>query len=151
MEIAIGHFLVFNTNQYKFQNFFIGEDITYLGDSYGFAPFGFSGVSVNRNGDGTECSLVFPNNSLTRGWADEAIKNKWLTHVKVMILDPENRSSFDVMHTYHGRIMGGQWDESSLSLSIGTILDSVGSDVPQRRLDKLLVGDLPTSSGVRLQ
>ncbi len=47
--------------------------------------------------------------------------------------------------------MGGQWNEISVTLSVGTILDSVGSDVPQRRLTKSLVGDLPTSSGVRLQ
>ena len=151
MEIAIGNFLLLNGTQYKFQNFFINETITYSGNDYTFAPFGFSGVSVNRNGDGTECSIVFPNNSLTRNWADEAIKNKWLCNIKVMILDPTDNTSFNPMHTYHGRITGGQWNEISVTLSVGTILDSVGSDVPQRRLDKSLVGDLPTSSGVRLQ
>ena len=151
MDLAIGHFLVFNTNQYKFQNFFIGETPRYNGDDYSFVPFGFSGITVSKSGDGMESSLVFPNNNLTRGWADEAIKDKWLTHIKVMILDPTDKTSFEPMHDYHGRIMGGRWDESSLSLSIGTILDSVGSDVPQRRLTRKLVGDLPTSSGVRLQ
>ena len=54
MEIAVGNFLLLNGTQYKFQNFFINETITYESNDYTFAPFGFSGVSVNRNGDGTE-------------------------------------------------------------------------------------------------
>lgn len=154
MELAVGNLLTLTAAgnvRHRFQNFFINETISYQGNPYGFLPFGFSGVTVNRTGDNTEASLLFPNNGLSRGWAVEAIEGRWLAHVQVMLLDPDNRNSFDLMHQYFGQVAGGQWDESSLRLTLSTVLDAVGSDVPVRRLTQKLIGNIPVSSGVRLQ
>lgn len=154
MELAVGNFLTLTSGtdtRHRFQNFFINETTTYSGNAYGFLPFGFSGVTVNRTGDNTEASLFFPNNGLSRGWAIEAIEYRWLAHVQVMMLDPDDRTQYSQLHQYFGQVAGGQWDESSLRLTLSTVLDAVGSDVPVRRLTQKLIGAIPVSSGVRLQ
>lgn len=155
MDIALGNYLRLqkpdSTSAYYFQNFFIKADAVYDSVRYSFLPFGFSGVSVNRNGDNTEASLVFPNNELSRAWALTAVKERWLARVYVMALDPDNTTNGTLMHQYNGQVAAGQWDETSLSLSMNTILDAVGADVPLRRLTQALVGNIPTSANVRLR
>ena len=68
-----------------------------------------------------------------------------------MALDPEDTSVGTLMHQYNGGVAAGQWDETSLTLSLNTILDAVGSDVPLRRLTQSLIGNIPTSANVRLR
>ena len=68
--ISVGNYLkLTNPRQtvvYRFQNFHIQQNATFDGETYTFVPFGFSGVSINRTGDNTEASLLFPNNQLSR-------------------------------------------------------------------------------------
>jgi hypothetical protein len=154
MDIAVGNFVSFSSAgviRERFQNFFIGESVSYSGAAYGFLPFGFSGVTINRTGDNTEASLVLPNNKLSRSWALEAIKDQWLAHVEIVILNPDNRTDFNLLHQYYGKISGGRWDETALTLTISTVLDAVGADVPMRRLTRKLIGSIPITSNVRLQ
>ena len=158
-QYALGHVVRINaldanglSVQFRFQNFFIGQDMTYGGKTYGFVPFGFSGVTVNRTGDGLESSLVFPNNDLTRGWAVTAVKDHFVIEVDVLIIDSSSASgSHSRVHTYTGQVVGGNWDNVSLNLQLGAALDAVGTDIPRRSLTRKLVGNLPVSNNVRLQ
>lgn len=154
MELAVGNFLTFKAGtatKQNFQNFFIGEVTRYQSVDYLFAPFGFSGVTVNRTGDNTDASLVFPNNNLTRAWAVEAIENKWLAHVQVMLLNPDDNTDFTLLHEYYSQVANGKWGEATLDLTLNTVLDAVGGDVPGRRLSQKLLGAIPVTSGLRLQ
>jgi len=158
-QFAFGHVVRItpkDTVDFRFQNFFIGKQLTHNGDEYQFAPFGFSGVTVNRTGDGMEASLVFPNNDLTREWAVAAIKSSYLMEVEVLIIedsDPESglSATHTTVHTYTGQVTGGQWDNVSLNLELSSVLDAVGTDVPRRSLTQRMVGNLPISNSVRLQ
>jgi len=158
-QFAFGHVLRITPNDtvdFRFQNFFIGRQLTHNGDEYQFAPFGFSGVTVNRTGDGLEATLVFPNNELTRKWGGAAIKGSYYMQVEVLIIedsDPDTGTSatHTTVHTYTGVVTGGQWDNVSLNLELSSVLDAVGTDVPRRSLTQKLVGNLPISSSVRLQ
>ena len=154
MDLAIGNFLTLRTGgnvRHRFQNFFINETVQHDGSSFGFLPFGFSGVTINRTGDNTEASLVLPNNQLARAWAVEAIEARWLAHVQLMVLDPDDRTSFQQLHQYFGKVASGNWDETTVQLTLSTVLDAVGADVPMRRLTQRLIGAIPVTSGVRLQ
>ena len=156
---AFGHVLRItpkDTVDFRFQNFFIGKQLTHSGDEYQFAPFGFSGVTVNRTGDGLEAALVFPNNDLTRDWGVKAIENNYLMEVEVLIIedsDPDSglTATHTTVHTYTGQVTGGQWDNTSLNLELSSVLDAVGTDVPRRSLTQKLVGNLPISNSVRLR
>lgn len=154
MELKIGNFLYFRRQGivlYRFQNFYIGQAATYDGNQYAFAPFGFSGVTVNRTGDNTEASLLFPNNSLTRSWAVEATEQQWLTNVQVMLLNPDSSTQYSRLHQYWGRVTSAKWDETSVNLTLSTILDAVGAGIPARRLTQRLVGAIPVTSTLQLQ
>jgi len=154
MELAIGNFLVLSQNgivRQQFQNFFINQTISYEGSQYGFLPFGFTGVTINRTGDNTEAELVFPNNLLSRNWAIEALEKRWLARVDVVLLNPDDSTSFDRVHRYVSMISGGAWREVELTLTLSTVLDAVGADAPQRRLTQRLIGNIPATSNVRLQ
>lgn len=155
MEISIGNYIRFQApsagTEYRFQNFFIGKTVTYDAKPYTFLPFGFSGVSINRNGDNTDASVVLPNNRLSRAWALEAVRDRWLAQVYVMMLDPANSEDPTLMHQYIGKTSSGRWDETSLSLTLNTVLDAVGGEVPQRRITQTLVGHIPVSPNVRMQ
>ena len=158
-QFAFGHVLRItpkDTVDFRFQNFFIGKQLTHSGDEYQFVPFGFSGVTVNRTGDGMEASLVFPNNDLTRDWAVAAVKSSYLMEVEVLIIedsDPDSglTATHTTVHTYTGQVTGGQWDNVSLNLELSSVLDAVGTDVPRRSLTQRMVGNLPISNSVRLQ
>ena len=158
-SFAFGHALRIKPEQtelYRFQNFFIGKEITHSGSAYQFVPFGFSGVTVNRTGDGLEATLVFPNNDLSRAWGVSAIEGSWLMEVDVLIIeDPDPDTGLAVTntiaHTYTGQVTGGQWDNTSLNLELSSVLDAVGTDVPRRTLTQRIVGNLPVSNNVRLR
>ena len=150
----------------RFQNFFIGSVVTHKstaqreepidGDKYIFVPFGFSGVTVNRTGDGLEATLVFPNNGLTRDWAVRAVDKSYLIEVDVLTIEDMDaetgpKAEHAIVHSYVGQVTGGQWDNVSLNLELSSVLDAVGTDVPRRSLTQKLVGNLPISNNVRLQ
>jgi len=169
-SFAFGHALrikAANTMRYRFQNFFIGKQITHAsasdrqapvtpGTRYNFVPFAFSGVTVNRTGDGLEATLVFPNNTLSRSWGINAVNDGWIMEVDVLIIeDPDPDTGLStvntIVHSYVGQVTSGQWDNVSLNLELSTVLDAVGTDVPRRTLNKSNVGNLPISNNVRLR
>jgi hypothetical protein len=155
MDLALGNYLVLSTprdgQKFYYQNFYIGKTATFGGEQYGFLPFGFSGVTVNRTGDNVEAALVFPNNQISRAWGLKAVQDLWVATVLVLILDPDDPTGGELLHTYVGQVSNGSWDETSLQLRLDTVLDAVGTDVPMRRLTQALVGAIPTSSNVRLR
>lgn len=137
---------------HRFQNFFIGAEATYDSATYLFVPFGFSGVTVNRTGDGLEATLVFPNNTLSRGLADTAINDNYVVEVEVLLVDSEDAAGTHTkVHSFVGQVVSGQWDNVSLNLQLSSVLDAVGTDVPRRSLTQRLIGNLPISNNVRLQ
>jgi hypothetical protein len=152
--LAIGNYLTFvanNSVRFRFQNFFINRNATFAGASYQFLPFGFSGITINRQGDNTDASLVFPNNELSRPFAAQALEERWLATVAVVSLNSDNAGAGTQLYSYTGQCATGSWDEASLNIRLNTVLDAVGADVPQRRLTQSLVGALPITSNVRLQ
>ena len=139
---------------YLFQNFYIHESVAYDGKTYGFIPFSFSGVTINRTGDNLEASLLLANNDLTRSWADKAIRERWLVTVDVVAVDADAAGAAtanDRVHSYVGQVTGGAWQSAQLELKLGTVLDAIGADVPRRNLTQDTVGSLPISSNVNLQ
>jgi len=155
-QIAYGHlarFIYQNTTPYLHQNFFTDGDFKYNGVSYGSAlPFGFTGVTVNRNGDNQSTNLIFPNNGLTQTIAAKILNQAgWRVEVETMLFDPDDRTKFRSLSSYTGMVVGGIFSGPTIELELGNILDAVGADVPRRRLTEDLFGPLPTTANVRLQ
>ena len=167
--LALGHFLRFyndvNGLVHAFQNFYINDNLTIDGVSYIFVPFGFSGMATNRQGELSPAVVVFPNQEISRGYLDEALRGAplgpvgcdpvgrkpYIGEVDVNILDPENKTVTTKLLTYVGQATSGGWDDTALNLELSNILDAVTGDIPTRTLQRRLVGSLPTSANVRLR
>jgi len=154
-EIAFAQYLTFRTEsgnvQYHFQNYWVNEDAPYEGSTYGFMPFAFSGLTVTKTGDNQPATLVFPNNSLSRGWAETAVVERWIAKVSTVVVNPDDKTDYTAISTYESQIVSGNWDTTKLELQTASVLDAVGSDVPRKRLTKRLVGNLPVTASVRVQ
>jgi hypothetical protein len=151
---AIGHYLTLVKPDvsvfYRFQNFFINQTVDWVNGPHTFLPFGFSGISIDRDGGNVESNLLFPNNQLSREWAAKAIEEFWIARVRVVLVNPDDtaQSSQTLLHNYVGQITAGSWRDSELSLTLSSVLDAVGGDVPNRRLSRVLCGHLPVTSNV---
>lgn len=150
---AIGNYLTFTrsggSDLYHFQNFYIQQVSNWEGVDYSFLPFGFSGVTVDASGENVEAALLFPNNDLSRDWAVTAVQESWIVRCQVLIVDPQGTPLFS-LHKYVGQVTSSGWDDTALNLKTSTVLDAVGGDVPNRRLNRVLVGALPASDAIRL-
>ena len=169
----VGHFLRLmndrGTVQYKFQNFYIGQNVAYVdGNNYSFVPFGFSGVSSSRQGDLSPANLVFHSNDISRGYMLEILGgyegavveagvpdreySPYTAEVSVCLLpeDPSDvkskKDGFVQLFTYYGRATAGGWDDSKLTVELTSVIDAVQDGVPTLTLQQALVGSLPSTS-----
>lgn len=157
-EYAIAQYVTFTIPdvavQYRFQNFYISETAPWRGDNFTFMPFGFSGITVDRNGSNIDAALVFPNNDLSRAWGGEAVEEFWLARVRTILVDPDNKQTTDSNHStrllynYTGQVSAGSWNDSSLTLRLNSVLDSVRNNVPNRKLNRNLCGRLPNTNRI---
>ena len=149
MELAIGHFLDLNvggSTVFNWQNFWIKENV----DNYSFIPFGFSGLTTNRQGDNIDAALVFPNRDLSRQYALEATQQKWVAKVQMFTFDPEDKTKRELLTTYIGQVTSSTWNETQIQVRLNSLLDAVGGDIPARRLTQDLVGYIPVTSNIQL-
>jgi hypothetical protein len=159
--LAFGHYLTLRTptetGGYKFQNYWVNEDAPFFNVTtgepsyFGFMPFAFSGTTFTKSGDNQPATLAFPNNSLSRGWAQIAVTDKWLADVRTVLVNPDSKENYTLLNAYLGQIVTATWDDTSLKLQLASVFDAVGADVPRKRLTKQLVGNLPLTASVRVQ
>ena len=140
---------------YRFQNFYIGEDAYFANidtgyvNTFGFLPFGFSGVTVTKAADNEPATLVFPNNALTRSWIETVVREYWTCNVRTVLVNPDDKMDYRLLSRYFSQIVGARWDSQSVQLELASVLDAVGVDLPRKRLTKQLVGSLPVTANVR--
>ena len=149
MDFALGQFLDLTDGKssiFRWQNFWIKETV----DDYSFVPFGFSGLTANRQGDNIDATLVFPNNELSRQYALEATQEKWVAKVQVLLFDPDDKTKRTLLHEYVGQVSSSGWAETTINVRLNSLLDAVGADIPARRISQQLVGNIPTSSNIQL-
>ena len=150
MELAVGHFLDLKyqngTALYRWQNFWIKENV----DNYSFIPFGFSGLTTNRQGDNIDASLAFPNNELSRQYAVQATQERWVARVQMFLFEPEDKTKRQLLTTYIGQITSSSWKETAIQVRLNSLLDAVGGDIPARRISQQLVGNIPTTANIQL-
>ena len=155
ITINVVNTIRFQTNDgktYAFQNFFWRETMKYDGKNYEYLPFTFSGISITRSGDNVDCTLAFPNNNLSRGWALKAIERGWGCEVRVATTgDPDQAvEGFTTLYKYFGLCSAGGWDDKIITVRLNSVLDAVGAEIPTLALDNVRVGPIPTTTNVRL-
>lgn len=149
---AIGQAFKFKGKGLAFQNFHVGGIVRIGNKNHQFLPFGFSGVTVTRNGDNVDSSIVLPNNQLSRDFAVQALEEEWLTEVTIGSFDPGAPKKVEkVLYTYLGVVSAGGWDDTTINMTLNSVLDAVTGEIPHRILERDNVGPLPITANIRLQ
>jgi hypothetical protein len=166
MELSIAQYLGLRSPSsgtvFRFQNYWINQTasltIPFGGADvalpHNFLPFGFSGISIDRQGDLKEATLIFPNTEPTRGWIDMMVKERWFATVRTIIpnsLEAPDPAKSQILFTYIGVITTASWADTEINATVSTVLDAVGNDAPTRRITRSVVGSIPTTASVRLQ
>lgn len=153
MSVAIGTYISFQQRDgtftdNDFQNFHRAEVRTYNGRDHTYAGFGFSGASVDINGANIQAQLVFNLNDIILTIAQNAANGFWVVRVSTVWLNPDNFNETAQRLEEVYAVVGFQHDNSRISLTLGSPLDSVQSDFPRRVLTQRNVGVLPTTGNV---
>ena len=149
---AMGQAFKFKSQGLAFQNFNVGSTVRINNKNHQFLPFGFSGVTVSRNGDNVDASIVLPNNKLARDFTIQAFEEEWLTEVTIGSFDPGAPKSMEkILYTYLGVVSAGGWDDTSINMTLNSVLDAVTGEIPHRIFERDNVGPLPITANLRLQ
>lgn len=152
MELNLGVLLELktkNATQYRFQNFKVSNDVSHEGHAWLFAPFSFNGAISNLKGENLDAGLIFPSTKIIRAWASEALTNQWMGVARVMLLNDDSTVN-NQLYSYTGVIAAGGWDTNTVELSLNTIVDAVRGEVPGRRMNAQLVGNIPITANIRV-
>jgi hypothetical protein len=155
MTLAIGTYISFRTRDdeptgFNFQNFFPRESRVYNNQSYLFANFGFSGATVDLQGSNIQATLVFGHSLLSNNFIKQACDNYWIVRIRTVWLDT---NPLEETGTYLEEVYGcTQYDHnlSRINLNLGSPLDAVRAEIPQRVLSQQLVGSLPTTGAINV-
>ena len=66
-----------------------------------------------------------------------------------MLLNDDSTTN-RVLYSYTGVISTGGWDDTNVELSLNTIVDAVRGEIPGRRMNNQLVGNIPISAAFRV-
>ena len=86
---------------------------------------------------------------MVRGWAADALENKWVGVAKVMLLADDSTIE-RVMYSYTGAAASGGWDDTNVEISLNTVVDAVRGEIPGRKMNNQLVGNIPISASLRV-
>jgi hypothetical protein len=150
MEYAYGNLLDIGPTgqaaQYRFQNYAINQEV----NGYLFLPFNFGGAVASLQGDNLDATLQFAHTDMTRAWVTEALTGLWVAKVTTVLWEPSTGAVERTLYHYWGSCSSGGWDETTLQLSLNSVLDAVQTDIPGRRLHRWQVGNIPFTSQIRV-
>ena len=150
MEFVYGHLLEVGRtgqlNQFKFQNYAVGQNV----GNYSFLPFGFGGAMATLQGDNLDATLQFGNTEITRNFVVEALDNTYVAKVSTVLWNTSTFAVTKTLYEYFGACAAGGWDESVIQIKLNSVLDSVQTNIPGRRLYRQQVGNIPFTAQVRV-
>ena len=156
-EIRIAQFLDLLTvdrapaDPHRYQNYFVGQSYTYLGNDYAFAPFQADGALASLNGENEQLRLLFPNTEVVlrllelgdgNRLSTLALTTAWLTASGQIAGSP---------FTDYFVGIGSSFSEDSVELRFRSSMDSVGAGFPTRTFTSDNVGILPLDSNLVLR
>jgi hypothetical protein len=151
-EIRICNFFDLETTTGKrhyYQNYFIAESKSFLGQPYAFAPFQASGALASLNGDNQQLRVLFPSQELVIRLVEEGDGNRLsvLTLTTAWIT-----GGGDISTTFTDYFVGtgATFSDDAVELRFRSSMDSVGAGFPARTLTADNVGVLPLSAELYL-
>lgn len=155
-EIRIAQFfrlVTANTTGKKihlYQNYFVNDNRSYLGESYAFAPFKAEGSMASLNGDNQQLRILFPSIDYGLKLVEQGEGNRLSTLKLITVwLDANGNIITPLSDFYVG--VGAAFSDTTIELRFRSAIDSVGSEFPGRTLTRELVGPLPLNAELYLR
>jgi len=135
-----------NATGITLQSFYRQAPVTIGADSYQFLDFTVDGLANTGSADQNELTLTFPGLTAISSAADDAMAEGWLATITVYQFDLPTRPDTPppgqvVLLTAIGEVTGGSEDfPATVTITVGSALESLGAQVPPRRFTSALVG-----------
>lgn len=135
---------------HRFQNYFIGESRSYLGQSYEFAPFQADGALASLNGENQQLRILFPSQEVVIRLVEEGDGNRMS---ELELTTAWLSGSDQIVTTYQDFYVGigATYNDDTVELRFRSAMDSVGAGFPARTLTSDNVGILPLNADLALQ
>ena len=153
-EIRIVQFfdlLTDNNKRHRFQNYFVGQKITFGTSQYSFAPFQVEGNVSSLNGDNDQLTVLFPSTEYAVRLVEEGEGNRR----SLLTLDTRFvNASGGVGNNGPREIfvgLGASFSTDTIELRFSSALDAVASNFPANSLTGENVGILPLESALSLR
>jgi hypothetical protein len=137
--------------RYRYQNYFINERRTFLGQQYDFAPFQADGALASLNGENQQLRVLFASMEFVVRMVEAidgnrlsalALTTAWLTASEQIIT---------TFTDYYVGVGASYEAEGSFELRYRSSMDSVGAAFPGRTLTADNVGILPLNAELYLR
>lgn len=149
-SFVIAQFLTVSTpsQSLRFQNYFVGRDYSWNGNTYVFSGFQIDG-SQTSGAENSQISILFPNTDVSLNLL-EVLDGARLSQIRVDSVWYVNNTESQVITDYYTGV-GSSFDETTIEVRCRSAIDSVVSGFPRRQLNDELVGILPQLNEIRLQ
>jgi hypothetical protein len=151
-EIRICNFFDLETTTGKrhyYQNYFIAESKSFLGQPYAFAPFQADGALANLNGDNQQLRVLFPAQELVIRLVEEGDGNR-LSVLRLTTAWVTAAGAISTTFTDYFIGTGSTFSDTAVELRFRSSMDSVGANFPARTLTSDNVGILPLNAELYL-
>jgi len=136
--------------RHRYQNYFIGQEYTYLGDKYDFAPFQVSGAMASLGGDNETVQVLFPNLEVVLRLVEEGDGNR-LSELTLTTLWLNATGAIANQYEDYYVGSGSGFNDDTVELRFRSAMDSVGTNFPARTLTSDNVGILPLNAELYLR
>jgi len=134
---------------HRYQNYFIAESKSFLGQSYAFAPFQADGALANLNGDNQQLRVLFPSQELVIRLVEEGDGNR-LSVLQLTTAWITGGGDISTTFTDYFVGTGATFSDNAVELRFRSSMDSVGAGFPARTLTADNVGVLPLNAELYL-
>lgn len=116
-------------------------------DGHEFYPFNLGAIVDASNGGSDSVQVQLPMTLEAYALLDIGVTERLVVDISMYMFTPNTDGTMPAAKTlvagYHGEIVGGNMDTSSVVLEIGSRLDAVEAQVPTRVFTTVLVGTPP--------
>ena len=151
-EIRICNFfdlLTTTGKQHYYQNYFIAESKSFLGQPYAFAPFQADGALASLNGDNQQLRVLFPSQEIAIRFVEEGDGNR-LSVLQLTTAWVAAAGTITTTFTDYFIGTGATFSDTTVELRFRSSMDSVGANFPARTLTTDNVGILPLNADLSL-
>lgn len=141
-----------NNKRHRFQNYYVGQNKTFGGVSYNFAPFQAQGATSTLNGDNEQVQILFPATEYAIRLVEDGQGNrKSQLTLHTRFIDSINGEPGDTGPKGIFVGLGASFSADTIELRFNSALDAAASQFPATTLTSKNVGVLPLESQLQLR